>query len=219
MLTFNMITGSWTPWSVATDIGQIHGVVAVRAQGGVGTVFGVSAASGANIVTAGGGANNVIVVQGTSGEIGNSGTTIKYLTSYLSGGNTKVTFSEEFQPSYLDFESINSVGEDFTSYFVTGYRIHGEAMRKFQTNYVSFFSDVDAESSTFKVKGIWDFSSSGSSGRFSTTQIMTGFFKARAKRVKIRGHGKSVQFMVESVSGEPFNLIGWAAFETSNQWI
>jgi hypothetical protein len=219
MLTFNMITGSWTPWTISTDLGQIHGALAVRAQGGVGTVTQVTSASGANIVTAGGGANNVTVVVNTSGQIGNAGTTIKYMTSYLSGGNTKVTFSEEFQPSYLDFQTIDSIGKDFTSYFITGYRIHGEAMRKYQTNYVSFFSDVDAESSTFKVKGIWDFSTSGSSGRFSTTQVLTGFYKARAKRIKIRGHGKSVQFMVESITGEPFNLIGWAAFETANQWI
>lgn len=219
MLTLNLITNSWTPWSVATTLGRVHGLVAVRAQGGVGLVSSVTAASGVNTVQAASGANNVIVVVGTSGEIGNAGTTIKYLTSYISGPNTLVTFSEEFDPSYLDFKTVNAVGLDFTSYFITGHRIHGESMRKFQTNYVSFFSDVDAASSTFKVKGMWDFSTSGSSGRFSTVQVLSSFFKARPKRVKIRGHGKSVQFMVESLTGQPFNLIGWSAFETANPWI
>jgi hypothetical protein len=107
------------------------------------------------------------------------------------------------------------LGESFTSYFVTGYRIHGEAIRKFQTNYVNFFSDADAEDTQFKVRGQWDFSTSGSSGRDSTVQVVSGLFRAKPKRLKIRGHGRSMQFRIESVAGEPFSLIGWSAFETS----
>lgn len=219
VLTLNLLTNSWTPWSVSSDLGRIHGVVAVRAQGGTGTLTSVTAASGVNIVTSASGANNVIVFVGTSGQLGNSGTIIKYLTSYVSGGNTPVTFSEQFQTTYFDFGTIDSIGKDFTSYFITGYRVHGEAMRKFQTNYVNFFSDVNAINTTFKVRGEWDFSTSGSSGKFSTVQVPAGFFKAVPKRLKIRGHGKSMQFRVESISGKPFSLIGWAAFETGNQWI
>jgi hypothetical protein len=219
ILTLNLLSGSWSPWSVATDLGNIHGVVAVRAQGGIGTLTQVTAASGVNTVTSGGGANNVIVFTSASGAIGNSGTIIKYLTSYSSGGNTPVTFAEQFQPTYLDWQTVNGIGEDYSSYFVTGYRIHGETMRKFQTNYVNFFSDVNATNTTFQVRGEWDFSTSGSSGKWSTIQVPAGFFKAVPKRIKIRGHGKSMQFRVQSITGQPFSLIGWSAFETANSWI
>jgi len=217
MLTLNMLSGAFFPWSISATPGRIHGAVAVRAQGGTYSLSSVTAASGANIVQSGSGANNVIVFSPSSSSTGNSGTLIKYLTSYINGANTPVTFSECYQTTYKDWETLSTT--DFTSYFVTGYRIHGEGMRKYQTNYVSFFSDADATATSFKVRGEWDFSTSGSSGRWSTVQIPAGFFKARPKRLKIRGHGLSCQLRVESVSGQPFSLIGWAAFETGNPWI
>ena len=217
MLTLNLLSGAFYPWSISSTPGRIHGAVAVRSQGGSFSQASVTAASGANIVTSGGGANNVIVFTPDSNTGGDSGTIIKYFTSYVSGANTPVTFAECYRTSYLDWETLDD--QDFTSSFVTGYRIHGDGMRKYQTNYVSFFSDADATNTSFKVRGEWDFSTSGSSGRWSTVQIPSGFFHAKPKRLKIRGHGLSCQFRVESVTGEPFNLIGWAAFETANTWI
>jgi hypothetical protein len=220
-LTLNLLSGAFYPWSITTTstLGRIHGVVAVRSQGGASTLTQVTAASGVNTVKAGSGANNVVVFTPTTSAIGNSGTIIKYLTSFINGANTPVTFSEEYKTSYLDWESVDNVGEDFTSYFVSGYRVHGEAMRKFQTNYVNFFSDVSEEDTTFKVQGQWDFSTTGSSGRFSTIQVPSGFVKARPKRIKLRGHGRSMQIRIESISGQPFALIGWSAFETANTWV
>lgn len=217
MLTLNLLSGSFSPWSTTTTQGRIHGAVAVRAQGGTYSQSTVTSASGANVVQAASGANNVIVFSPSTSSTGNSGTLIKYLTSYISGGNTPVTFSECYRTTYKDWETLSL--QDYTSFFVTGYRIHGDGMRKYQSNYVSFFSDAAATSTQFKVRGQWDFSTSGSSGRFSTVQVPSGFFHSRPKRLKIRGHGLSCQFRVESVSGQPFSLIGWSAFETANQWI
>jgi hypothetical protein len=221
MLSLNLLSNAFYPWSITTTatLGRIHGVVAVRSQGGASTLNTVSAAAGVNNVQAAAGANQVIVFTPSTITTGNSGTTIKYLCSYISGANTPVAFAESFQTDYKDWETVNAVGESFTSYFVTGYRIHGEAIRKFQTNYVNFFSDADAEDTQFKVRGQWDFSTSGSSGRDSTVQVVSGLFRAKPKRLKIRGHGRSMQFRIESVAGEPFSLIGWSAFETSNTWI
>jgi hypothetical protein len=221
MLTLNLRSNAYYPWSITTTttMGRIHGVVAVRSQGGGSTLTTVSAAAGVNNVQAAVGTNQVVVFIPTTTTVGNSGTVIKYLCSYISGANTPVAFAEEYQDNFIDWFSVNSAGEDYTSYFITGYRIHGEAMRKYQTNYVNFFSDADAENTQFKVRGQWDFSTSGSSGRDSTVQVVSGLFKARPKRLKIRGHGKSMQFRVESVAGQPFSLIGWAAFETANPWI
>jgi hypothetical protein len=221
-LTLNLLSNAFYPWSFDSTSSRIHGVVAVRSQGGTFTLSTVSAASGVNNVQAASGANQVIVFSAPTNTTGNSGTIVKYLTSYDPTGvdeSANLTFAESYRTSYLDWESTSAGSVDYTSYFVSGYRIHGQAMRKYQTNYVNFFSDVDEENTTFKVQGQWDFSTSGSSGRFSTVQVPTGFFKARPKRLKIRGHGKSLQIRVESVSGQPFALIGWAVFETSNNWI
>lgn len=218
MLTLNLLSGAFYPWNISGP-GQIHGAIAVRSQGGQFTINNVSAAAGVNNVQAGGGANQVIALVASTTTTGNSGTIVKYLCSYASGGSTLVTFAEEHQTTYLDWETIDAIGTDYISYFVSGYRIHGEAIRKFQTNYVNFFSDADDEDTQFKVRGQWDFSTSGSSGRDSTVQVVSGLFRARPKRLKIRGHGRSMQFRIESITGQPFSVIGWSAFETANSWI
>lgn len=221
-LTLNLLSKAFYPWSIDKTNGRIHGVVAVRTQGGTFTLSNVSAASGVNNVQAGSGANQVIVFSAATNTTGNSGTIVKYLCSYAPTGvgeTSNLTFAESYQTTYQDWASTTAGTVDYTSYLVTGYRIHGEAIRKFQTNYVNFFSDSDATNTTFKVRGQWDFSTSGSSGRDSTVQTVSGLFKAKPKRLKIRGHGRSMQFRIESVTGQPFSVIGWSAFETSNSWI
>ena len=219
MLTLNLLSGAFYPWSVTATQGRIHSVVAVRSLGGAGAIANVSAASGVNNVQSGGGTNQVIAfVEGPSAITGNSGTIIKYLCSNVNGANTPVTFAECYQTSYLDWGTI-ATGIDYSSYFITGYRVHGQAMRKFQTNYVDFFSDVESSDTQFMVRSIWDWSSSAQSGKWSTLQAMSNFYRNRPRRIKLRGHGRSVQFQVQSVTGQPFNIIGWAAFETANQWI
>jgi hypothetical protein len=221
-LTFNLLSKSFYPWSISTTNGRIHGVVAVRTQGGTFTLSNVSAASGVNNVQAASGANQVIVFSAPTNTTGNSGTIVKYLCSYAPTGvleTANLTFAESYQTTYKDWASTSGGSVDYTSYLVTGHRIHGEAIRKFQTNYVNFFSDADATNTQFKVRGQWDFSTSGSSGRDSTVQVVSGLFKAKPKRLKIRGHGRSMQFRIESVSGQPFSVIGWSAFETANSWV
>lgn len=221
-LTLNLLSKAFYPWSFDATNGRVHGVIAVRSQGGTYTLNTVSAAAGVNNVQAATGANQVIVFTAPSGTTGNSGTIVKYLCSYAPttvNETANLTFAESFQTTYKDWASTTAGVIDYTSYLVTGYRIHGEAIRKFQTNYVNFFSDSDATNTQFKVRGQWDFSTSGSSGRDSTVQVVSGLFKAKPKRLKIRGHGRSMQFRIESVSGQPFSVIGWSAFETSNTWI
>jgi hypothetical protein len=221
-LTLNLLSKAFYPWSIDATHGRIHGVVAARTQGGTFTLSNVSAAAGVNNVQAASGANQVIVFSAPTNTTGNSGTIVKYLCTYDPVGvdeTSSMTFAEGYRTSYLDWESTTSGSIDFLSYFVSGYRIHGQAMRKYQTNYINFYSDVDAINTAFRVRGEWDFSTSGSSGRWSTAQVPAGFFKARPVRLKIRGHGKSMQIRVESLTGQPFTLIGWAAFETANPWI
>lgn len=115
-------------------------------------------------------------------------------------------------------DSITS--QDYESYFVTGYKIHGEAIKFFQVNYLKVFMEKLTNSSLY-VQGIFDFTDSGDSGKWTNPQqcyrssvlnrsIITS-------RLKIRGRGISVQFKFTSESGKPFTVIGWSGFETANR--
>lgn len=218
MLTFNLLTQAFYPWSVSSNKVSIHGLVAVRAQSGTFSSTNVQSAAGVNQVVAGG--NQVVVfhADGGSGLEGIAGTTIKYFCTFVSGGNTKATYAECYRTDYKDWLTYDAIGETFLSFFITGYMVHGQAMRKFQANYVNFFSEIDVDSQ-FRVQGQYNFSTSGSSGKWSTAQVMAGFFKSKPKRIKLRGHGISMQIRVESIANNPFKLVGWAIFETGNQWV
>jgi len=138
----------------------------------------------------------------------------KYITTFLNG--TRLSFSEERDSTnWVDFAPTNV---PYTSFFTTGYKVHGQAMRKWQPIYVNVFSN--GSSPTFyKIQGIWDFANDPNSGRYSNVQYITnalsrfGFIN---RRHKIRGRGLTLQFKIESVAGQPFDIMGWSTFESSN---
>lgn len=135
------------------------------------------------------------------------------LIKYLAGGTNEIFFADEHDEEYVDWGS-----EDFLSYFVTGYKIRGQAQRRFQVPYIYMFSNSE-EPNSYRIQGIWDYASSGSSGRWSTIQRVNNWtprFGIAIRRHRIRGQGLVFQIKVSSTSGEPFSLIGWSAFETVN---
>lgn len=137
------------------------------------------------------------------------------------------SFANELDTDYVDWAIYAAAPEhavspiDYTSYFVTGYKLHGNAQRKFQANYIYVFSNNETDTS-YKIQGIWDFANSGNSGRYSQTQLISNdrdYFQNIYRRHKIRGQGLSLQIKVTSVAGEPFNIHGWSTFETANQGV
>lgn len=143
----------------------------------------------------------------------------KYLTSaFISGTTYNVTFSDEHDTSYLDFKSANGVGEDYVSYFVIGYKLRGQAQRKFQSGYVYTYSKNE-EPTAFRIQGIWDYAISGNSGKYSSNQLINNYKPYAGtiiKRHKIRGTGLVLQLRISSVTGSPFSVIGWATYDTVN---
>lgn len=135
----------------------------------------------------------------------------KYL---VSSNNISFTFAEENDyTNWMDFEIY-----PYTSYFTTGFRVHGQALRKFQPVYLLMYSD-GSEPTAYKIQGIWDFAGNPNSGRYSTIQMVTNAltrFSTLYRRHKIRGRGVSLQFKVISVDGLPFNIIGWGSQESQN---
>ncbi len=143
----------------------------------------------------------------------------KFLTTgEISGVSDGFTFSEFRNPVRTDWES-ELGGVDWESYFITGYRVRGELLKKFQTNYLTVILENDELSSAY-AQGIWDYTNSNLNGRFTNPQQVyrTNNYYAGYQRskVKIRGQGYSLQFKFYSDGRLPFTIIGWAGFETSN---
>lgn len=129
---------------------------------------------------------------------------------------------------FIDFsEDVHGTGtdaKDYSSYFVTGYRLDAEANKFFQSMYILLYLKVETDSAAY-LQGIWDFANTGQSGDWSTRQeaskqqvynldnVQRDF---HARRLKIRGRGRALQFRVTSQTGKPFTIIGWSNAQSGN---
>lgn len=214
VLNFNLLTQAFFPWSIDVDTVSIHSIVSVQGAGGALTQQNVQD-SAVNVEDGG---IQVVVFQSTNSSVD---TVTKFFVSYTDSG-VQTTFAEEFRDTYMDWGSFDEV--DYESYFITGYKIRGEAIRKHQANYVRLYTDNDNPSS-FTIKGIWDFALDGTRGRFSEIQGLDQSivisddtsYAIKTKRVKIRGHGLVLQLMFSSVEGESFDIVGWSIWHSGNQ--
>lgn len=144
--------------------------------------------------------------------------TFKYLTSV----NTQFTFAEENDDvNFLDWFSYDNTGVDYTSFFITGYNLHGKAIAKWSNTYVYMYLG-GADPSAYTIQGIWDYANTGNSGRYTNVQQITNFspnYNNTFRRHKIRGHGMSLQIYVSSISGQPFTIQGWAMVDDIDRGI
>lgn len=144
---------------------------------------------------------------------------IKYLTSRGDGvGSYNFTFAQERDTTYLDWETPGT-GVNYSSYFVTGYKIRGDALRKFQTNWIRLYAE-NSDPNAFTVQSRWDYTITSTPGRWNTAQTVTMTnatdYGVRTKRLKLRGHGLVYQLRIASVTGEPFDIIGWVTEDSGN---
>lgn len=142
----------------------------------------------------------------------------KYLCSYPNSGSYKFTVAEEYSDSFLDWISYDSTGVDYNSYFVTGYKLHGQGQRRFQLGYIYVYSNAENPTS-YKIQGIWDYANDRSSGKWTNIQLITNAltrFSKIFRRHKIRGRGLVLQFKISSVKGMDFDINGWSVRENQN---
>lgn len=150
--------------------------------------------------------------------VGSVGSTTKLLTTKNTTGTTyTITFSEERDTSYVDWETPN-VGLDYSSYFTTGFKVPGEGMKQQFGNYINVFCNTVTNSS-LRLRAKWDYANSSASGEWSTEQevyVARTFRDTLRRRIKLRGRGIACQLSFRSTTGKPFNLIGWSMLETVN---
>ena len=120
----------------------------------------------------------------------------------------------------MDFFSHDSVGVNYLSSFTTAYNLSiapiwpsmTRAIAKWQPIYVMVYSR-NTVPTQYIIQGIWDFAISGNSGKYSTQQVIVNNnsnFGMMRRRHKIRGHGESLQLFFQSVTGQPFDIMGWS---------
>lgn len=131
---------------------------------------------------------------------------------------TTLSYSTADDDHYKDWLILDAVGADYDSYFITGYKVHGEGLRQFQGNYLVVFSDVEDNSSAF-VQYLYDYPTSSAGHRMSSPEqvyITRSFVAKVPRRVWLRGQGLALQIKFYSETGKPFNIIGYAVFESAN---
>mgnify|MGYP006940498292 CR=1 FL=1 len=143
--------------------------------------------------------------------------TFKY---FCSDNSSNWTFAELWDSNFVDWASSSNGGANYVSYFITGYKLRGQAIKKFQPQYIQVWSNIYPTDSGYKIQGVWDYSLDRNSNRFSSIQNAyfdgSTYYKAQYKRHKIRGQGYALQFKIISQDGKPFDVIGWAIVDTVN---
>jgi hypothetical protein len=212
VLNYNVNTQAFYPWTVSNGDVKIHAAVIVENLGGNISIENVVDNSGTLVVDNDG--NQVVVYNINDGIVTPK---FKYIVSYANSGSYKFTIAEERDTDYVDWASY-STGMDYESYFITGYKVHGQGVKNFQSNYVNVYSK-NTEPTSYFFQGLWDFANSGNTGRWSSRQIVEHTdvaYDYLRRRLKVRGSGKALQFKVNSFTGSPFNIAGWAVYETGN---
>jgi hypothetical protein len=191
VLCLNVLSGAFYPWEISNSVPRVRGIVY------------------------------------TFDSIGITDPLIKYTTTInVDASNEYLTFSENSSNAhYYDWYTYgNEIGTEsdmvsYDSYAVSGYKIHGEAQRFFQPNYVIVYLESEEDSSCF-MQGIFDFTNSGASGKWSTKQQVYNSIlinrDVKSRRLKVRGKGRSLQFKFTSEEGKPFTIIGWSTLESAN---
>lgn len=144
----------------------------------------------------------------------------KYLVSYKDGDTYKFTFADKRNEEYVDWKTYDGIGVNYLSYFITGFKLRGQGIRRVQANWVRVFSRLE-DPVSFYFQGIWDFAKTGSgTGRWSANQLVEHdnlSYGTASRRLKVRGHGEALQFRVSSLQGESFDIVGWASTQSVDQ--
>lgn len=132
-------------------------------------------------------------------------------------GGSLLSYATASDTSLVDW-SFTGAPSNYNSYFITGYKVHGQGQRKFQGNYLVLFSTSSPGSSAF-IRYRWDYSIDNSGHRFSQTEqvyIPKDSVSISPRRVWLRGQGLTLQIEVFSDEDKSFRIVGYSMFETGN---
>lgn len=207
ILVFDVLSTAFYPLTIPDSSNHISGVVPVRSVG-PNYIQEVVTASGGSVTNSLGANVTTDILTGYSAK----SKVFKFLT--VNGSN--LSFSEINSDTYLDWPGTSDL--PYEHGFITGNRIRGDLIKKFQTNYLTIITEEIEDGSCY-VQGVWDYASHYDSGRYTNPQQVYRHRLLRnyqQSRLVIRGNGRSLQFKFFGEAGKPFVIVGWAGFETSD---
>jgi hypothetical protein len=213
VLCFNGVTGAFYPWTITvdSDCPSIHGVIAVEGQQQDLVETDVVDNLG-NVVTI---VSGDVTVEESLFSI--SAGEFYYLSTIPDVGmDYHMSFAQTNNLGYMDWPAHCDTMYD--SYLITGYQLKGEAVKKYQTNYVYVFMKDETDSSLY-MQAIRNYADNSSSGKYSSEQQCYRqrlYYDTQIARLKMRGTGLSGQFRFRSDTNKPFTLIGFSLVESSN---
>lgn len=214
VLNFNIRTNAFYPWTISGSSVKVHGILSTELITRPISTLNVVDNSSNNVIDL---SSNQVITFAESGSEDQQFD--KYIVSWFDGVNYNFTFGNRTNDSYRDWLKFDNFGTNYESYFITGYKLRGQALRKFQNNWIDIISRLDTPVS-YKFQGIWDYANTGSgTGRWSVNQFVNHTdmnYSNSFRRLKVRGHGKALQFKVTSIENEPFDIIGWSTAQTIN---
>lgn len=214
VLVFNARSNAIYTWSLppttATDV-YLHSIAVVDSIGAQTIEYQVIDGSSDTVQDAS--SDNVVAYAQSQTSVD---PLFKYLCSYPAiGANSNITFASQVDTSYRDWQTRSPFYYD--SSFITGYKLGGQGAMRFQPGYVFWYNEGNGE---YYVTGVWDFATTGATGKYTTSQHLLYSDSSRSnlhKKIKIRGNGRTLQFLIESEKGQPFNIVGYAALESVSQ--
>ena len=227
VLVLDTVTGAWSPWSLPDSSAKISGIFTL--QGSSSEESDSKVFSGVEQVLVG--SEEVVVSSFSKSPVD---ARFKYLVRVTETPSdppppdpldppllkTGLTFGEESRTDYTDWVRALSVGTgvDYVSSFSAGYGVYGEGNRKFQSNYITV-NYKDVEQGGAYLQGVWDYSTHSDNSRWSSKQSVyhqPSNHKHGHRKLKVRGHGKSLQVRVSNKGNTPFEINGWSILVTSN---
>lgn len=210
ILNLNVRSQAFYPWSIPYGGLNLRGIFIARGLGSLTQDEAVTDNLGTNVLDELG---EIVTVPVTTTTTINS--QFKYLVHYPT--NT-FTYANTDEDTYSDWTSFAlPIPSRPIAYAVTGYKLRGEGIKKSQSNYLRIFN---RGSGVIKLNSRWDYSTSGNTGRWPSSQrvVFTGDdFAFISRRPKIRGNGIAFQYVITSVEDQPFDIIGWSSFDTVNE--
>jgi hypothetical protein len=218
VLVLNLLTGAFYIHTIPEHAVKVHSVEMFKGFAGESEVINIEV-NGDPVQTAGGDDVVIFDIQGNT-----SVPVFKYFVSYYDPDldTNRFTFAEMNSQDYIDWLSYEDAdAETYLSEFITGYKIHTEGQRFFQTNYIFVFLDTDSgDDPSCYVQSIYDYAQTGDTGKWSSKQqIYNSNLTDRNvnfRRLKLRGKGRAMQLRFTSEAQRPFGIIGWSLFETAN---
>lgn len=208
ILALDVVTGAFYPMTIPTVEQTVVGISSIRSSGSTNLLTNVTL-NDLTLVT--NQALSPIQINVPSG-FSSKSKTFKFIT--VQPTSSTITFSELRGTDSLDW-GVTA----YDAHFITGYRIRGDLLKQFQTNYLAVITQDILNGSCFH-QNLWDYSDDDQSGRFSNPQQVyrsRTFRDYQRSKLKTRGNGYSLQFKFFNEPGKPFIIVGWAGFETSNQ--